>query len=264
MNIKILSDVHLEFYNNYKFTKLCKKMLISLNEYKKNEILILAGDIGKVNTDIEYNKYKEFIINIKNYFNKILLSAGNHEYYDSSIDKTNYKLKLLENEIENLYFLNNQSLVLNNKLFLGTTLWGDNKNLINFNSINDFHKIFDFKNNPNNYIDLNNKCKIWLENNCINNYKDIIIITHHQPSYKVIDKKYYRFNHLNSYYACDLDNLINKYTNIPLGRRYYFIYGHTHTPNLSYDKNITYICNPYGYIGENTDIYERLFFEITI
>lgn len=64
MIVQIYSDIHLEFYKSYPKIE------------KKAKVLILAGDIGKINNNI----YTEFMAYINKTWEKTFYVLGNHEF----------------------------------------------------------------------------------------------------------------------------------------------------------------------------------------
>lgn len=257
LKFSLLSDVHLEFYKSNKLIKLLDKIKKTITE--KRDILLLAGDIGKLDNQNEIDNYKLFLNTIAPFYNKILLVPGNHEYYDISINEADKKLLELETCIPNLKVLNNNRYTIDRQSkppisILGSIMWGcvsfDKLNLSS--SINDFHKIIDFRRDPLDYIKNHNINRNWLENQLklLGDQHDLIVMNHHVPSNKLSHPKYARFSYLNSYYCSNLDHLFNNKS------IKYWVYGHTHTANNSRlsNSNINFLCNPYGYPGENDNI----------
>ena len=81
-------------------------------------------------------------------------------------------------------------------------------------------------------------------------------MTHHLPSYKLIDRKYINDNkHLNKYFASNSDDLF-----VPTIKAW--IYGHTHTGSVRECHGIKLYCNPYGYPGENEEEVKICKFEV--
>jgi len=87
LRIRLLSDLHCEGYPYY-------------YEYAGEDIVVLAGDIHTQNR--HGFVLDQIPINVK-----VLLVAGNHEYYGGIFEDVNDKLKALENTYHNLTFLNN-------------------------------------------------------------------------------------------------------------------------------------------------------------
>lgn len=254
MKVQYASDLHLEFYDNYTFENFIKPSA---------EILFLLGDIGNPDSII----YQNFIQDCSNNFNKVFLIAGNHEYYSGkNIKDIDLIIKNICTKYNNVIFLNNDIYELNDDyVLIGTTLWSNlsqNEMVDLIFSSNDFLKIknegknLDF-NTVNSFFKNNVR---WLEDNLKKIIdKKIIILTHHLPSYKCINKKYNQ-NRTNSAYASNLDYLFSKY------KINYWFFGHTHT-SVNMNINQTDLkCNPMGYIRnigkENEQYDDRLFIEL--
>jgi predicted phosphohydrolase len=236
MKIQLLSDLHLEFYDNKKHYNEFIKIFDDTIKNKENiDILILAGDICYPKLSI----FDEFIDYVSKIYSYILYLSGNHEYYTDSIENVNNILEEKLNRYPNIHFMNNKVIEINNIRFIGSTLWSNIQN--NSYEINDIK--FIKKNNKN--IKAEDITKLFFENyNFIkNNINDIndkcIIITHHLPSYKCINP-IYKNSLYNSWFASDCEDLMN--SNI----KYWFC-GHTHS-NVNIKINGTHIiANPLGY-----------------
>jgi predicted phosphodiesterase len=237
MHIQYVSDIHLEF-----MTKLPSIKVMA-------DVLCLSGDIGYPYSGI----YKDFIIKMSNTFKKIFIITGNHEYYmlgknqGHTIDEINNKIVSLikEYNLHNITFLNNSWEEYEGYIFAGTTLWSK----IPSQNINDIHCMNDFKqiNNMSYYVyNVLHKlaCK-FIENLIANadKNKKIIMLTHHLPSFELLDEQYKDSNY-NCFYASNSD----KYFVEPIKA---WIYGHTHVPNKKNINNIQFVCNPKGYPSEN-------------
>ena len=248
MHIQYVSDIHLEF-----MTKVPKIKVMA-------DVLCLAGDIGYPYSGI----YKNFLIEMNKSFKKVLLITGNHEYYNSdkygihSIEQINSMINALIkiHKLTNITFLNNSYEVYNDIIFVGTTLWSN----IQSQNMNDICLMNDFKQIENMTYDtyklLHLKSCNFIEKTLSdiskedNEEKDkiktkkIVMMTHHLPSFKLIDEKH-ALSDFNYFYASNCD----KYFVEPIKA---WIYGHTHTPNQTIINNIKFACNPKGYPSENT------------
>lgn len=237
MRIQYISDLHLEFLT------LIPKIP------KVANILCLAGDIGYPYT----KKYKEFLKYVNSQYDKIFLISGNHEYYNEyGIEITN---KIIINNVAkfpNIVFLNNTSYFYQNYLFVGSTLWThiDSQK----HGYNDFNMIENMT--LENYNNLHKNAYIFL-NNTIQQNKDkqLIILTHHLPSFDLINKKYDKYANFKSCFASNCDDLIINPVKL-------WIYGHTHSSDIKYINNIPLICNPIGYPGEHKNIKFDNYFDV--
>jgi predicted phosphodiesterase len=238
MKIHFWSDIHSEFL------KTDIEQFLDI----KGDVLVLAGDIG----DPSSERYKQFITRLSNNFNQIFLIAGNHEYYQD-LDQLLFTLEFdqvktmieVENEMNifckslpNVKFLQKETYMYRDVLFMGCTLWSScntsDTSLTKY--INDFRKI------PNMSFEKFNKLHTdhseWLRNK-LSESKDIkkIVITHHIPTFKLMDKKY-KDHPLNSFFYSELD-FINKAD--------FWICGHSHTANSIKINNCLCVLNPLGY-----------------
>ena len=240
MNIRYLSDLHLEFIKPNKLEKFINNIKPNLNE-----ICILAGDIGKPNSE-NYNIFMNFI---NNSFKKTFIIAGNHEYYHktNSIEDTNNFLIEYFKQFKNISFLNNTYEHYENKCFIGATLWSKITNPID--EINDVYQIPNF--NYIKYNHLNMICTDFLED-IVEKNNNCVIITHHLPSESLIDNKYKVPNMIpyNQWFYCNLDSFIEKYKS----KIDCWFYGHTHMTSFKKIHNIPFMCNPIGYPNENKEV----------
>ncbi len=247
MKIKYLSDLHLEFLSYEKIKYICKKIIEN-----DCDILVLAGDIGYPYCI----KYIYFLKLINKYFKCIFLICGNHEYYKS--DKiNNHTFESIENKIKdlinknnliNVKFLNNEYYDFLNYRFVGTTLWTKIKNINNI-IINDFNNIDNFTIDK--YNNLHELSKSYLENiiqNSMEEDKDLIIITHHIPSYRLVNKNDYNNNEC---FVSECDNLINRKIKL-------WIYGHSIRSRIDRIEDTIFCTNPIGYENEDLAKYNKI------
>jgi len=120
--IKYCSDLHVDINTRY-YDLTDIEIMQSLNLYDI-DILVIAGDTA------EYPKNLRFVDFVsKHYPNlKIVEVGGNHLYYSCgilhmTIDEINHRCKKHNESNPNYFFLENDTIVLNNIKFIGTTLW---------------------------------------------------------------------------------------------------------------------------------------------
>jgi predicted phosphohydrolase len=244
MKIRYFSDLHLEFIKPHELEKFIKKF--SIDKDSIDEICILAGDIGNPYST-NYDLFMKFIS--KN-FKKSFVITGNHEYYNKKktiIETTNFLNEYFSN-YENITFLNNSYEYYENYCFIGTTLWSNITDPTC--EINDVYAIPNF--NYVKYNELNNICINFLEETLQNNFSNCVIITHHVPSFSLINDKYKtpEMINYNQWFYCDMDKFIETYKE----KIKCWIYGHTHTPSNVLIKEIPFLCNPIGYPNENINL----------
>ena len=244
MLIHYLSDLHLEFIKTSELDNFLKQI-----EPKYEDICVLAGDIGN-----PYSKnYDECMKYMNNSFKKTFVITGNHEYYNNGkiIEETNDFLQIYFKKYSNISFLNNSYEYYDTYCFVGTTLWSYITNPEY--KINDTKAIKNFDYSKYNKL---NKIAIDFLEDTVKHNTNLIIISHHVPSYSLIDAKYKVKQMLpyNQWFYCDMDSFIeaNKH------KLKCWIYGHTHSQSSTLIENIPFLCNPIGYPGE------RLFEENTV
>ncbi len=249
MKIQIYSDIHLEFYKT--FPKIDKKA----------DVLILAGDIGRINITC----FKTFFDYVSDKWVKIFYVLGNHEYYHSkkTYDKLNTSYKSFFRNYNNITLLDRDVELYEGVYFIGCTLWsiyskdisrdytnclkmiksvnGDNwKVSITKDIYNDFH-----------YTD-----KKWLLdtletlnlNNTQDNLKKYVIITHYPTTIEGTSHPKYKNEIYKEVFATNIEFKnpdIDNYC-------YYFVAGHTHYSYDFYDEEagIYHISNQMGYKNE--------------
>ena len=238
LKIQIISDIHIEYKNN---------SIPDPNDYitPSADVLILAGDIGSL---YKYDQLLGFLTKLSNMFQIIIYVAGNQEFYiQHDIDHEPLpfntliqRFESLQTKINNLYVLNQNSLIINDVLISGCTLWSDVKiPLPKF-----IVRVHGFT----------NKMYLTKHQSDVNFIKKMVqyskekklkffLVTHHCPSYKVLtnvlddrittNRAQDKFVSL---YVSDLENLING-NDIDT-----WVCGHTHK-NFNFKLNGTTILS---------------------
>jgi predicted phosphodiesterase len=215
---QIVSDLHIEYRNNEIPDPLS---LIT----PSSEILILAGDIGSL---YKIKQLQGFLEQLCVHFKTVLYVPGNHEYYmvpnDNSYEPLSMqtltnRLYYLEKNIPNLYILNQSSVIINNICITGCTLWSKAevsipKFIVRINGMTNY--IYEQR-----YInDLNYIQKMMKY--CKSNDLQMVVVTHHCPSYDVLGNSHKSNDRFVSLYVSKLDYLL-KSSNV-----HTWIAGHTH------------------------------------
>ena len=239
MIAQFASDLHLEFPQNMNFLKTNPLQPVG-------EMLLLAGDIVPFAV---MNKFDDFFNYISDNFKATYWIPGNHEYYYYDVSK---KCGLLNEKIrDNVFLVNNTSVVLNNVEFIFSTLWSKIRPAYEWQierGLNDFHVIkyknFRFSTTQYNQfhddsLDFINK-ELQKKKECPS-----IVVTHHVPTYNNYPDKF-KGSVLNDAFTVELFDLIEKF------KPDYWIYGHSHynTPdfNIGETKMLT---NQLGYVQYN-------------
>lgn len=241
--IQVLSDIHSEMMTIDDAKVFCDKILTpSLTE--KQVDVVLAGDIGNPYMD----SYKYILEHCSSIYRRVFICTGNHEYYHSmSVDYIDYQITKLCNLYDNVYFLNKQTYEFDDIVILGCTLWtfipNEFKHVVT-ESMNDYNYIPDF--NVYEQNKLHEKHVNWLKSEIeqIKTNKKLIVVTHHLPTFKLIDDMYKNSNLNHAFANTDCDDLFKSVD--------YWVCGHTHIyANIVID-DCTLIVNPIGYPDEKT------------
>lgn len=250
MKIWIFSDIHLGLND-------AKQGFIPFPVVEDADLLIVAGDVS------------DSIINSVEWIKKIskkvktIFVPGNHEYYDLSIENT---LKYIEeNRIgENYFILNNDSVIIDNVKFIGSTLWTDFKVLAKdeyekivcqsacMNYVPDFSDFIYMHEPKNNIIPpffrpkdaeyLHYLSKEYILNELNKDFSGKkVLITHHALHKKSIDKRF-KDDLSTSAYVSDLSEIFSMENKPNL-----VIHGHTHTTFRYLVNDVPVICNPMGF-----------------
>jgi predicted phosphohydrolase len=197
------------------------------------------------------------------YFEKIFVISGNHEYYKSNMEIT--AVDQLCRHIcsslpqQNVMFLQNEEYKLCPQISVyGTTLWthiyNDTANTIR-NTINDYKYIDNFTPEVSNALHIKSIKELTKSVSSKKHDEKVIVMTHHLPSFDLIDSCYRSsvYQEVNCAFATDV-----AIRNDP--RIVAWVYGHTHKSR----QDGKFYCNPVGYPGENKNWSLNRFFEIVI
>lgn len=207
LKLQIVSDLHIEYKNND-----IPDPLNFINP--QSPILVLAGDIGSL---YKFTQLKGFITKVCKLFEIVIYVPGNHEYYvqhDNNCKPVSFsvlenRLKSLESEISNLYILNQQSIIIDDVCIVGCTLWTNPeieipKFMIPIYGIDNYS-----------YYEKHKKDLMYINkmsNYCNSKNLELVVITHHCPTYKVLnnnmEKKNKKKDKYVSLYVSNLDYMI--------------------------------------------------------
>lgn len=234
MNIQVVSDLHLDQLNK-KTEKEIRDLIIP-----NSEILILAGDVCHIE-DIE--TFRFFFEYLNNNFSYIIYIPGNHEFYNKkhlSIDLLNKYITVFLSKYGNFIYLYNKSVLIEDILFTGSTLW--------CNPSIDPPSWFHIDLNKEDISNMYKESVEYLNKVSDLKYDKHIIITHYPP----INTKYHT-NHTNHINDTKENKKVNYkddyneyYNNKDINLNYppkYWIFGHTHKNFNKTINDITYISN---------------------
>jgi predicted MPP superfamily phosphohydrolase len=266
--LQYVSDIHLEF-------RVSQPVPIIQPIEPGNTYLALCGDIGNP----YLSNYQEFLDIHSKLFEHILLVAGNHEYYNldnnqnTIIQVDNYISNIVKN-YDNVTYLNKNKFIIGKTKFIGCTLWTDVAKIqtVAEMAMNDYRSIFVESNcayerltethkiikpyksllSSDNVIGMHRQMKKWLsqEINSSDNTTDIIVLSHHAPTFKMLPK----IDIYSDCYASNCENIIKS----PVK---FWLSGHTHAC-MKYDMNgIIFLSNCMGYPYQNILDYDNKWIE---
>ena len=242
MKIQYCSDLHLEFPDNQNYLK--ANPILPLGD-----ILILAGDITLLRVK---DNYKWFFKKLSKQFKAVYWIPGNHEYYYS--DQATIATPLFEKIFENVFLLNNKTIVIENVELIFSTLWSHipvqqewvtQKNVSDFEVIKKEGKTI----MPNDFNAMHAVDLAFIKTEIAKptgNKK--IVVTHHVPTLMHYPKQYLN-SQINGAFATELFDVIES-SNVD-----YWIYGHHHcnTPDFKIGKT-TMLTNQLGYVHHQENI----------
>lgn len=227
MRINYFSDIHLEFG--------------TLDAPDNDaDIIVAAGDIGVGTEGAEW---------LKTLNKPVIYVTGNHEFYSDEYQRTLSSIRR-QCADSNVFFLENDSYIVQGVRFLGCTLWadlfveGDQKAEALGKTLNDFRRIqfagksFDVVQSSRLY----QSSKAWLEQQLAQPFSGkTVVITHHAPSLWSWNSSIHALKKLA--YCNDLKPLLHEYEIAA------WFHGHVHSPMDYRIAGTRILCNPRGYLG---------------
>lgn len=251
MKFQLVSDIHLEYLEDDEGVELDFGAIIEPNA----PILVMAGDIATFECPI----LPAFLNWVSTNFDYVFWILGNHEFYNTKrASMSDVKTKLKSLCPKNVRILDNDSVVIHDVLFIGSTLWShvpDEHVDKVYRTVSDYRYIYsDCK------VDEKNLCISVQDTNRIhaqsvafirntlkqNKGKYAVVITHHGPSLLDTIHSIYHRSPLNHAFATDIAFDDDDGPDI-------WCYGHTHY-NISVDKHpngYKLVSNQFGYEGEH-------------
>lgn len=250
MKIQVVSDLHLEFAD------------INIQNAGDTDVLILSGDImiaSKVHRpESEYGiRFRDFLKRVSFQFPHVVYIAGNHEFYDSGkffagIDELREACAVHVN----VYFLERDTKIIDDVVFVGGTLWTD---MNKFDPLT-LHAVRDMMNDyratvndkagfrklkPADTVERHRQTRDYIEF-VAKEHKDktVVVVGHHSPSFQSVHQQYASEHIMNGAYHSDLSNIMLDNPNIKL-----WTHGHTHHPFDYTIGECRVVCNPRGYDG---------------
>jgi predicted phosphodiesterase len=233
MKIKLISDVHHEFFED-------------IDLYKNNEqadVLVIAGDLA-VGHDACWYALKEFAEEHEH----VVYVPGNHEYYRGQIEVFDDYISRFSTG-SRIHFMNPGMIKIKDVTFFGGTLWTNFRDNVfsqqaAARGISDFSLIRNFPTTK--ASELYGKHIKYIKDAYAAVEGKKVIVTHFLPAIECISPQYKGNSAINDYFANDLGPWMGDLKDVP-----YFLFGHTHDPIDLMIGDVRMISNPYGY-GKRT------------
>jgi len=239
MKLQYASDLHLEFPENKEFLK--RNPLLP-----GSDVLLLAGDIVPFAV---MDKHADFFSYLSDNFEMTYWIPGNHEYYYSDIsDRAG---SFIEKIRDNLFLVNNVSVIRANVKLIFSTLWTSISPVNQFEirkRLSDFHAI---KYNgrgltTDHYNFLHEQCHTFLNDKISKEGAEKkAIVTHHVPTLMNYPEKY-KGDSLNEAFAVEMHDEVLRSNAV------FWIFGHHHCNTLDFRiGNTNLSTNQLGYVRYN-------------
>jgi Icc-related predicted phosphoesterase len=236
VKFQIITDIHIEHGLSAPFDRVLKPAA---------DTLIISGDLYPIHDiDTPSDDMRDFITYLNDGWKRVVWVPGNHDYegmvfHDPRMDHMN-------ETIGNITIINNDTISIDDVNFLCTTLWSyippQHESAIKWYLNQEFTNIGNF--NPLHYNKLNVRCIEWLrwavDENDYNRQK-CVVVTHHLPTWSVVDEIFKNDKCTYGFANTDIDDLIEKYSINA------WIYGHSHFAREEEICDTLLVRNPVGY-----------------
>eukprot|EP01130_Rhizamoeba_saxonica_P013313 TRINITY_DN5676_c0_g1_i2.p1 TRINITY_DN5676_c0_g1~~TRINITY_DN5676_c0_g1_i2.p1 ORF type:complete len:448 (-),score=95.94 TRINITY_DN5676_c0_g1_i2:32-1375(-) len=251
LQIQICSDLHIEFGHptGPLVQPVCK-------------YLGLLGDIGVPLKDTE--KYKEFLFHMAEQFELVFVLLGNHEFYHGNVSDLYSTVEDICSQREQLVFMNQKSMVINNVRIIGPCLWSyipDDKICSVNQCLSDYRYIHTEEDGVDRLLTPDDTVK-WHTNELefINNEikeaklanQKTLVLTHHGPVLETgCSNPEYWYQEACNAFSSDIIDINTKEPNVDV-----WAYGHTHWFHDMVVGGTRIVSNPHGYPDYNCDVEE--------
>lgn len=236
MRIKVLSDIHLEYLEEY------PGLEAYLTEGEEVDVFCLCGDIGDPGSVF----YRRFLLECAEYCKvRTLVIMGNHEAYFKLVSETERMIARVCEGHERLTFLQTTTWDAGGVRFAGATLWSaiDPKDTVRMRDyVADFRSIARW--GVSECTRRHREHVAWLQGEierARQEDKKLVVLTHHVPVRVGGDA-------LQSAFSTDLSELIEGAGDVLA----YWFYGHNHTSGSVRIGNTWVMSNQVGRVGEGT------------
>lgn len=263
MLVRPFSDLHAEFWPANKTARILEMVVPPLPTDQKT-VALIAGDLGLAHRQESWMKILSILAK---QFMAVIYVEGNHFFYHNDFFGRIQELKSKISLPQNVYFLENEAVEIDEILFVGATLWTDFQR-------KDFFKMQYARKNMNDFLlikkpggqrllpedtaDLFQESKSYIFDTLKKaGKKKTVVVTHHGVSPLSIHPRF-RGDSLNCAFMSDISEEI-----ISTGPDLW-VHGHTHD-SFDYSLGKTrVIVNPFGYkdVEVNPQYEKKLVIEI--
>ena len=247
MKIQIVSDLHLEFSD------------ILIKNTNNADVLILGGDIMIAEKVLKPEselgiRFRDFLKRCSFQFPHVIYIAGNHEFYGGYWSKSLDNLRAACGVHDNIYFLERDTKIIDDVVFVGGTLWTDmnRHDPLTLHGVrdmmNDFRSITDdtlgyIKLKPATTAERHRQTRQYIEL-IVKEHSDkrVVVVGHHTPSHQSCHEQYRSDYIMNGAYHSDLSEIMLDHPQIKL-----WTHGHTHHCFDYVIGETRVVCNPRGY-----------------
>ena len=229
MKISVVSDLHLERYQNW-------QSVVRHVGSVPADVLVIAGDMA----NIAFHPWHGALRLFSKLFPHVVYVLGNHEHYGTTEADYKIEVKDIQKDCSNLNILEDRTVCIDGVTFAGTSLWFDicvSQVESHWSRLNDLYQIEKPWERINQW---HNRSKEFLGSLTGAD----IVVTHHAPSFQCVHPRYAE-DPLNCFFANHLDDTIKQ-----VGAKYW-IHGHMHDRVNTEIEGTRVLCNPLGYPKQN-------------
>lgn len=223
------------------------------------DVLILGGDIMLAEKLLKPEselglRFRNFLKRCSSQFPHVIYIAGNHEFYGGYFHKSLDQLRMACGVHDNIYFLERDTKIIDDVVFVGGTLWTDMNKfdpltlyavrdmMTDYRAITNDHNGF-IKLKPADTCERHRRTLQYIELTVKEHAdKRVIVVSHHTPSFQSCHEQYSNDYIMNGAYHSDLTDIILNNPQIRL-----WTCGHTHNAHWYYIGDTMVACNPRGY-----------------
>jgi predicted phosphodiesterase len=269
MKIAIGSDLHLEFGDLAVSNPDQARVLVlsgdimlaqDLHDHPGSPALLQAETIGTLGArQAQALRFREFLRQCSLNFDHVIYVAGNHEFYHG---RWVQNIQDLRNECavyDNIHFLERDSIMIDDVLFVGGTLWTDMNGIdpLTLHAVRDMMSDFMLIRNderghrrvtPMDTVERHQATVGYIRTVLEQNPNTpTVVVGHHAPSTVSTHPRYANQTIMNGAYRTDLSDIMLDHPQIRL-----WTHGHTHEDFDYQIGTCRVVCNPRGYVGHES------------